>query len=90
MNRFTLNALPSDIFNKLLSELRSQGTVQGPTPTLDANTSQYRLETQGVIADVKYSAGAQIAVITILDKPWYASNGMIEQKVRDAVAIARG
>lgn len=92
--RFSLNALPQDTFDKLLTEMRSQGTAVGDPSIAPGNGMQYLIEGPTPLGTVKaavlYYAGAQMATVVILDKPWLVSNATIEQRVRDAVAVARG
>lgn len=92
--RFTLNALPQDTFDKLLLEMRSQGTAVGDPSPAQGNGVQYLIEGPTPLGNVKaavlYYAGAQMATVVILNKPMFVPASMIEQKVRDAVAIARG
>ena len=94
MSSFTLNALTQDTFNKLLSEMRNQGTAIGDPSTAPGNGVQYLMEGPTPLGNVKaavlYYPGAQMATVNILNKPMFVPSSAIEQKVRDAVAIARG
>ena len=86
---FTLT-LSQDLFNKLLAALRQDGNSVGIPIPVPNEGLQVLIEGQGVKANVIYYAASQIATVSIIDKPWWAPVGMIEQKVREALAAVRG
>lgn len=87
--RFTLNALPQEIFAKVLQQLQQQG-IRTEIVSQAGPQFEYRIQGSGITAKVLYNSNAQLATVDILDKPFIIPTSVIEQKVRDAVAVARG
>ena len=50
---------------------------------------QFIVQGSGIRAVVTHYIDAQSAVVKILDKPFFVPESMIEQKVREALAMAR-
>jgi hypothetical protein len=90
---FTLQPVNAQVLEKMLTGLKQEAGTQitsatempGPPATLN-----YQITGHGITAKVVHYIEAQTTVVTILDKPWWIPESMIELQVRDALAIARG
>jgi hypothetical protein len=88
---FTLQNTTQPLIERMLVGLRQQGSyasdaqrIPGPPETLT-----YIVKGNGIVARVVVHIEAKATVITVLDKPFLVPESMIEQKVREALAMAR-
>jgi hypothetical protein len=82
MSQYTfevLNVQPANV-TQMVGRLSQFATV---TPR---NPSMWRIEGAGIVADAVYDSDAQKVTVTIIDKPFYVSVGLIKQKVMEALA----
>jgi len=76
----TIEEIPQDLYAKLLAEATAAGAIfEGSFAKIE-----------GLSFDWNYDPSAQVLHITCLKKPFFASCGVVESRIRELVAKAKG
>lgn len=87
---FWLAHINQSLLEKMLDCLRATGNSVESLMRVPSGGPSYVVNGSGIVAVVDYDVGNQRALVTIQSKPFLVPASMIEQKVREALKMARG